>query len=212
MQIRINKIVENSVVDGPGLRTVVFMQGCNLGCHGCQNRALWPSDGGELYHVEALAQQVAMIANQKTAGQVTITGGEPFSQPRALSHFVRALRTYGVTNIIVYTGFTWEVLTKTEAGLYFSVMATLSNTDILVDGPFLRQLDDPMIQYRGSRNQRPINVAKSISAGRVIVEDWDTLEVTITDDGVAFMPDGVVMFDQIGDAGISPMCGQVRGR
>jgi anaerobic ribonucleoside-triphosphate reductase activating protein len=215
MNVRIAKIVNGSLVDGPGRRTVVFVQGCSFGCNGCQNKALWPADGGQEYDVEALAQHVAMVANVETAGQVTISGGEPFQQISALSQLVRALRVYGVSNIILYTGYTWDDLTGMDVlfGDYMRVMAVLSHADILVDGPFVRQADDDLVQWRGSRNQRPINVSESIRQGGIVVEDWDTPAVQISINGEVLIPAGLSgLFAGIGETVPAAMCGQTKGR
>jgi anaerobic ribonucleoside-triphosphate reductase activating protein len=215
MYARIAKIVHGSQVDGPGNRTVVFFQGCTLGCQGCQNRALWPADGGENYDVEALAQYVAAVANIETAGQVTISGGEPFQQPGALAQLVRSLKMYGVSNIILYTGYTWEGLTgpDVETGVYIRTMAALSHVDVLVDGRFVRQADDDLVQWRGSRNQRPIDVSESIRQGGLVLLDWDTPQIAIAINGEILIPAGLSgLFAGIGETVPAAMCGQTKGR
>lgn len=169
MEMQINRIVPRSWVDGPGQRVVIFVQGCTLACPGCQNRALWDAQGGIRWNVDALAQYVA-----KLGLQVTISGGEPFQQPRALSALVRALRQAGVQHIIVYSGYTWEQLTvgdMWDAGAYFAAQAALTYIDVLVDGPFVHS----QAAERGSRNQRVIDVPATFEAQRIVQLDWETL-------------------------------------
>ena len=207
--VRINKVVEESYVDGPGRRTVVFFQGCPIECVGCQNKALWSANGGDAYDEEQLAKWLAFLA--RNHGNVTISGGEPFAQVKSLAKLVWYLKREGVQNIIVYSGYTWETLLNPLTGVMTWVKTVMENIDVLVDGQFVRELDDPFITYRGSRNQRPIDVQASLCEGKVITLDWDNPEVVITADGNALMPVGLAV--EIATADIlsnTRMCGQTR--
>jgi anaerobic ribonucleoside-triphosphate reductase activating protein len=207
MEIRYNHIRRNSLVDGPGSRTVLFMQGCDIHCPGCQNHKLWDPKTGRSAEVAELAEA---IANVTPNGQVTISGGEPFLQPAALAELCHVLKQHYGFHVIVYSGHTWEQLRSLNfSGNWYDVMCAISNTDVLVDGPFVRALDDDNITYRGSRNQRPINVQASRKAGKVITYDWDSPEVVIGEDGDFVLPIGLSeLGSEIGTAVETRICGQ----
>ena len=218
LNVKVHKYQANSLVDGPGERAVVFFQGCPIECPGCQNRHLWDKSQGELETVENVARRLATMAGPN--GQITISGGEPFAQPRALSALVRLLRdVYEVAHLIVYTGFTWEYLTSPDlpVDLHVSVIAALSRIDVLVDGPFVKALDDPFISYRGSRNQRPVDVQASLAnwgdpSVPPVTLDWDAAEIAISLDGSAFVPVGLVKdFADLGSVNKTRLCGQTKG-
>lgn len=199
-------IEARSYVDGPGARTVIFFQGCNLGCQGCQSPHLWDPNRGRHFPVSEVAETLSLLAIN---GQITISGGEPFQQPTALAELVYRLRLLGISHIIVYTGYTWEELLDSCHPAFPYAKAILEKVDILVDGRFVRQLDDPFISYRGSRNQRPIDVIQSLASGQVVMLDWDN-ELTITTQGEIVLPSGFARnFDQIGVTTSSRRCGQV---
>lgn len=209
MNIRYSHIQESSLVDGPGKRTVFFVQGCEIHCPGCQNRKLWSTDGGEEVDVIQAAKVLASIAKN---GQITISGGEPFRQPQALWQLVLLLKVVYHCHVIVYTGFTWERLTDKANGWFRLIDLILTHVDILVDGPFVKAQDDDTIIYRGSRNQRPIDVRKSRKAGTPIVLDWSHPEVVVDEDGNVFLPIGLTEFAyDLGDVRSTRMCGQTGG-
>jgi anaerobic ribonucleoside-triphosphate reductase activating protein len=204
--VRINKIVEKSYVDGPGERAVIFFQGCPIHCKGCQNVALWNADGGLMYDEEQLAQKVAAYGRQ-----VTISGGEPFAQVGLLAKLVYYLKKYGVEHIIIYSGYTWETILNPLNGLLPWVRTILEVIDVLVDGRFVASLDDPFIVYRGSRNQRPIDVPESLCEGKVITLDWDEPEIVLTPEVNPLMPVGLAVdMADLGASADTAMCGQTR--
>jgi len=203
MEIRYSQIKTGSVVDGPGVRTVLFLQGCTIGCPGCQNAHLWPADGG---HVETVNEVAKTIAALSPHGNVTISGGEPFQQLASLICLLYALRREGIKHIIVYSGYTWEALTGKDR---FWTLEALVQIDVLVDGPFIRSQDHNLINWRGSANQRPIDVPHTLATGNLVLLDWDAPVITIGDDGNAIMPIG--MADALDDLGMvenTRMCGQ----
>lgn len=204
--IRMNKLQPHSFVDGPGDRAVIFFQGCPLACKGCQNRALWGTDGGRNVSEDAIAATLLMWSQN-----VTISGGEPFAQPEALAHLVIALRNGGAKSIIVYTGYTWDQLMTHTHPAYPYMKYILSEIDVLVDGPFVKALDHNLINYRGSSNQRPIDVQASLDEGEIILLDWDVPMMTVTQDGDLVLPVGLAMdFAETGSIEKSRMCGQTR--
>lgn len=209
--IRYSHIEARSHVDGPGERTVLFVQGCPLACKGCQNKQLWPFEGGRLADEVVMATSLALLA--KKHGNVTISGGEPMAQPEALGRLVQNLRKQpGVKNIQVYSGYTWDKLTDPENPASSIVInEVLPYIDVLVDGPFIRELDDPYITYRGSRNQRPIDVQESLRTGKLVVLDWDNPEIQITTEGDLILPAGLAdVFAETGTVEWTRMCGQTR--
>lgn len=211
--VNIHSIQPSSYVDGPGKRAVVFFRGCTLGCPGCQNRLLWPQSGGFSIPVDALAHYLSRLAEPH--GAVTISGGEPFQQPAALGELVERLRFYGISNLIVYTGYTWEelfdprVLSGTNHPAFPFLKDILPWVNVLVDGRFDLHLDDPLIAYRGSRNQRPIDVQMSLRAGRPIVLDWDSPEIVLAPSGDVYLPSGLAPeFTETGAVNPTRRCGE----
>ena len=161
MKMRIAGVVNDSIVDGPGLRLAVFAQGCPHHCPGCHNPQTHDFDGGEVADTEEIIEK--MIKNPLLDG-VTLTGGEPFCQPEACTEIARAAHAAGL-NVWSYTGYTFEHLLKegTEPQ-----RALLRELDVLVDGPFLLARRTLNCRFRGSNNQRLILVRESLDAGRTI--------------------------------------------
>ncbi|MEW6771207.1 MAG: anaerobic ribonucleoside-triphosphate reductase activating protein [Bacillota bacterium] len=149
--LRIAGVVRESVVDGPGLRYVVFAQGCPHRCVGCHNPETWDPAGGYRVTVEELLADI--VRNPLLSG-ITFSGGEPFQQAAAFAVLGRALREKGY-DIVTYTGYTYEEL---QAMADPGVQDLLTVTDILIDGPFILDERDLTLPFRGSRNQRIIDL------------------------------------------------------
>jgi len=153
VRIRIAGIVEESAADGPGLRMVVFTQGCFHHCPGCHNPHTHDPAGGEWADTEEILKRFK--ANPLLAG-LTISGGEPVIQAAAAGALARGVKESGKT-VLLYSGYTIEELQalsrKDEA-----VSFLLSYTDILIDGPFIEAERDLDLAFRGSRNQRIIQM------------------------------------------------------
>ncbi len=162
--IRIFGTAPDSIVDGPGLRFAVFVQGCSHGCPGCHNPESQPHEGGEVRSIDSL---VAEVAANKLASGVTLSGGEPFEQATACAEVARRCRALGL-GVWTYSGYTYEQL---EAGVPdASARELLDATDVLVDGPFVQSLHSFDLAWRGSSNQRLVDVAATRAAGRVV--EW----------------------------------------
>lgn len=172
MELRIAGMTKESVVDGPGLRFVVFAQGCPHKCFGCHNPQTIEDDGGRVIDTEEILREVSRV---KLIRGVTFSGGEPFMQPAPLALLAREFRAQGL-DIVTYTGFTFEQLVK-MAIRSRAVRQLLAYTDILVDGPFKAAERDLGLAFRGSRNQRLINVPQSLALGRVVL--WEDEPETI---------------------------------
>ncbi len=205
--MRYHRIIPESFVDGPGQRAVLFLQGCSLACPGCQNQHLWNAQGGQSVSPQALAGQL-VAANPQA---VTISGGEPFQQAAGLAALLDHLRFLSPhIHIIVYTGYCWcELPQVIPTDLLARI---LSQIDILVDGRFIREQDNGLMQYRGSANQRPIDVRATLGAGgALVIEDWDTPEIIITPTGDLLMPVGLDFALDDTPAATTRRCGQTAG-
>lgn len=161
--MRIAGTVQDSIVDGPGLRFVVFAQGCLHNCHGCQNPETHDPAGGTAVSVDALIR--AMTQNPLTDG-LTLSGGDPFLQAEDCARLARAAHEANLT-VWTYTGYLYETLAAPEAPA--SWRALLEETDVLVDGPFLLSQKSHCCVWRGSRNQRLIHVRESLRKKRPVL-------------------------------------------
>lgn len=154
MQIRIAGTMNDSIVDGPGLRYTVFTQGCPHGCPGCHNPQSHDFGGGRAVQTEEI---IAQIWGNPLLDGVTLSGGEPFCQPEACLAIARAAHEAGL-NVWAYSGYTYEQLLEKAPNL-------LREVDVLVDGPFVLAQRSLEIKFRGSRNQRLIDVKRSLAQG-----------------------------------------------
>ncbi len=188
MKMQFSHIQRTSYVDGPGRRTVLFMQGCQIHCPGCQNKHLWPSNGGHEADTDTIASIMSLCLAKDGGRAVTISGGEPFAQPGALVALLERLRFYGVQDILVYSGYTFEEL---EAFASPDNNRALRMIDTLVDGRFIAEQDDPLIAWRGSRNQRAIAVQVTLETGLVVRRDWSRPTAIITTSGEVLFPVGL---------------------
>ena len=161
--INIAGTVNDSIVDGEGWRFTIFTQGCPHHCAGCHNPQTQAPDGGKLADTTELLQQI--LENPLLDG-VTFSGGEPFLQAKALALLGRELKDRGL-NLTVYTGYTLEEL---QAMADPAVQALLAVTDVLIDGRFILAERDLTLQFRGSRNQRLIDMPATRSAGHVVLK------------------------------------------
>lgn len=166
MEIRIAGTVEDSIVDGPGLRFVVFTQGCPHHCDGCHNPETHDFAGGKVTTTDALFEQC--MENPLCSG-VTFSGGEPFCQSEALYELGSRFKSAG-KHLMCYSGWTFEELLA-KAQREESVGKLLSIADVLVDGKFDISKRSLSLQYRGSSNQRLINVQESLKTGTTVVYD-----------------------------------------
>lgn len=156
-EIRISGMIDESIVDGPGLRMTVFVQGCPHHCKGCHNPQTHDFDGGE---VKSIMDIFESFKENPLLSGITFSGGEPFCQPRPLSRLGQLVKGEG-QNVVTYTGYTYEQLlemSKTDEG----VKDLLEVTDILIDGPYVEEKRDLDLKYRGSSNQRIIILNKKL--------------------------------------------------
>jgi anaerobic ribonucleoside-triphosphate reductase activating protein len=159
--LRVARIYHDSVVDGPGRRSVVQVQGCPIRCAGCAVPETHDPTGGVALNVADVVASVLDPIGEPRDG-VTVLGGEPFFQPVALAALLRMLHAHG-THTVVYSGYTLEVLARRSEP---EVREALTFTDLLIDGPFVAALVDGAGDWRGSRNQRLIPRPSSVVNAR----------------------------------------------
>jgi len=158
--LELSGITADSIVDGPGIRTTVFSQGCPHHCPGCHNPETWEFGCGTPMEEEAVLDIIS--ANPLCRG-VTFSGGEPFAQAEGFAILAKLLKARGY-EVASYTGYTFEQLLRgTEAQ-----RELLKNLDVLIDGPFLLEQRSLELSFRGSRNQRILDVKKSLADGRAV--------------------------------------------
>ena len=162
MKIQMAGTVNDSIVDGPGLRYAVFVQGCSHHCPGCHNQEAHDPQGGHDEDTEALITR--MKKNPLLSG-LTLSGGDPLEQSVPCLALAKAAHEMGL-NVWAYTGYTWEQLLKCNDP---DQMALLKEVDVLVDGPFILAERSLELDYCGSKNQRLIAVPESLRKGGVVL-------------------------------------------
>jgi len=165
-QLRVAGIVKESIVDGPGIRYVVFAQGCKHNCLGCHNPETHSFDGGNLVEIDTIYKEIRR--NPLLEG-VTFSGGEPFEQAAGFVELARKLRENNLS-IMIYTGYTYEQIIS-NSGVNPAWGTLLELSDILVDGSFIEAKKDYRLKFKGSDNQRIIDLRMTRLDGNVILEN-----------------------------------------
>ena len=160
--ISILEIVEDTTVDGPGFRTSVYSSGCPHHCPGCHNPQSWNIANGQKVEVEEILGKI--LADP--FADVTFTGGDPMFQPQGFTALAKAIKQKSNKNIWCYTGFLFEEILENPLQ-----KALLEQIDVLVDGRFIEAFKDEQLRFRGSSNQRIINVPASLEKGEAVVMD-----------------------------------------
>ena len=155
-------VMTDSIVDGPGIRTTVFAQGCPHRCDGCHNPETWEFGCGTQVEEEAV---LAMVKSNPLCRGVTFSGGEPFAQAEGFARLAELLKELGY-EVAAYSGYTFEQLLAGSE----EQKKLLSRLDVLIDGPFLMAERSLELNFRGSRNQRILNVPESLAQGRAVEE------------------------------------------
>ncbi len=177
--IDISHYVEYTKVLGPYLRSALWVHGCNAGCTGCIAKEM-NEEKGTIYDVDELAGLFAGIPN--TEG-ITISGGEPFLQAKSIVTMIEKIRKIRDYGVIVYTGFLYEELDQSEDE---NIRKMLYNIDILIDGRYIKELDDN-IPYRGSSNQRIIQLTdryQNVMNTYYHAHDKRKIEINVTENKV----------------------------
>ncbi len=163
MQIRLARdLQQDSIVDGEGIRTVVWAQGCKHNCINCHNTQTHDFDGGMAFEIENLKNR---ISNLELQDGITFSGGDPFFQPESLLELAKHSKSCGL-NVWAYTGFTFENMLSNE--MFCNI---LQYVDVLVDGKFEDSKKSQQVAFRGSTNQRLIDVKNSLASNEVILYD-----------------------------------------
>ena len=155
-----SELQPDSIVDGEGIRTVIWTQGCSHNCPGCHNPGTHDFNGGFLVSVDDIKKELSLLEAQSG---ITFSGGDPLFQVEACTEIAKYAQSIGL-NVWCYTGFTYEDLLKTDKNKEF-----LKYVDVLVDGKFILSERSLNLDFRGSRNQRIIDVQKSLEKGETVL-------------------------------------------
>ncbi len=162
MKIRLAaELQRDSIVDGEGIRTVIWTQGCPHHCKGCHNPGTHDFHGGALIDVKDVIEELKSLKGQDG---ITLSGGDPVCQSDACLEIAQAAHTLGL-NVWCYTGFTYEEMIRNPKH-----KKLLEEIDVLVDGKFILEEKSYDIYFRGSKNQRIIDVAKSLEEEKVVLK------------------------------------------
>ena len=159
-KISILDIVEDTTVDGPGFRTTIYCAGCPNHCPGCHNPQSWDIGNGHDVDIEDILEVI--LADP--FADVTFSGGDPMFQPEGFTALAIAIRERSSKNIWCYTGCLFEQVLENPAQ-----RALLEQVDVLVDGRFVEALRDEQLRFRGSSNQRIIDVPRSLKEGKAVL-------------------------------------------
>ena len=173
MKVRLAAFLQpDSIVDGEGIRTVIWTQGCPHNCFGCHNPETHNFDGGELVDLEEIYE---IIDNLEGQDGITFSGGDPFMQPKECALIASYAKAKGY-NIWAYSGYTYdEIINLSKSNKSF--MKFLKEIDVLVDGKFDISLRSYSSVFRGSSNQRIIDVKKSLDSKNIVLIDKYDLDV-----------------------------------
>lgn len=163
-RLRIAGIEPESFVDGPGIRMTIFTQGCHHNCPGCQNPQTHDFAGGHFIEIDEI---LSMIEENPLLDGVTFSGGDPMDQAAALVPLAREIKERGY-NLVIFTGYTYENIMKLVPEKP-ELLELLSFADMLVDGPFIMARKSLELKFRGSSNQRLIDVQQSLTEGHVVL-------------------------------------------
>ena len=153
-------IIEDTTVDGPGFRTAIYAAGCPNKCPGCHNPKSWDINHGRKVETEEIVKKVL----EDEFANVTFSGGDPMFQPEGFAEVAKEIKARSKKNIWCYTGYVFEDLIKNSAQAHL-----LSFIDVLVDGRFEQALRDESLLFRGSSNQRLIDVQASLREKRIVM-------------------------------------------
>jgi anaerobic ribonucleoside-triphosphate reductase activating protein len=165
-KISILEIVEDTIVDGPGLRSSIYAAGCPRRCPGCHNPRSWLIENGTTWTIDKIMEKI----HDAPLSNVTFSGGDPFLQVEAFTTLARRIREETTKTTWCYTGYLLEEIIASPR-----LSLLLPFIDVLVDGPYVERLRDAAKPFTGSANQRVIAVAASMKAGRVITLDHPTI-------------------------------------
>ncbi|WP_304507355.1 anaerobic ribonucleoside-triphosphate reductase activating protein [Anaerotignum sp.] len=164
MEIKLSGVVNDSIVDGPGIRLTVFTQGCPHHCPGCHNPQTHDPEEGYTGDTDLI---LSALAENPLLDGLTLSGGEPLDQPIPCTYMAEGAKKLGL-NVWAYTGYLWENLIENGNA---DILRLLNQIDVLIDGPFLLEQRSLELQFCGSKNQRLIDVKKSLATGNIVL--WE---------------------------------------
>lgn len=163
--MKYGQIRKYDVANGPGIRTTFFISGCDRNCKNCFNRDYMDFNYGNTWNEDSLREVISYLSLNEVEG-LTILGGEPFESPEGLHDALIKIKNETDKSIWIYSGFKFEVLNN-----FILSRKILELIDVLVDGEFVEELKDLRLKFRGSSNQRIIDVNKSLTYNKVILLD-----------------------------------------
>lgn len=165
-KIRLAGIAYESLVNGPGLRRVYFAQGCSHNCRGCFNPSTHNFEGGQLFEIDKL---ISSLKNNPMIHGITFSGGDPFYQAKNFNELANRIKALNRDlSIWCYTGFTFDEIINSNNT---DMINLLKNIDVLVDGKFVLSLKEDNLKFKGSSNQRIIDIKKTLEKNDIIL--WE---------------------------------------
>ncbi len=164
MRFKLAGMVKESIADGPGIRMAVFFQGCSHHCGGCHNPDTHNANGGQWEETETV---LAELAKRPQLRGLTLSGGEPLEQSEAAAALAAGAVSLG-KDVVLYSGYTWEGI-QGMAMEQQAVRNLLEHVWLLVDGPFVEAEKSLFLKFRGSANQRLIDVAQTLKKGNIVL-------------------------------------------
>ncbi len=162
--INILQIIRGTTVDGPGFRTSIYFAGCRHECPGCHNPKSWNFDSGTPYSLDEIMEVI-----EEEDFDVTLSGGDPLYHPHFIIELCKRIHFLN-HNVWLYTGFHWEEILNDS-----TLLEVVKEVDVIVDSPFILSLKDTDLQFRGSSNQRIIDVKKTLSNPNKEIVEWKAL-------------------------------------
>ncbi|MEW9123421.1 MAG: anaerobic ribonucleoside-triphosphate reductase activating protein [Thermotaleaceae bacterium] len=172
------KMTTDSIVDGPGLRAVIWTQGCKHHCKDCHNPTTHDFNGGFLMDTQDIASELESLRLNRG---ITFSGGDPFEQPLECLELAKKAKELGL-DIWCYTGYTFEELMNTKGNRYKEGwLEFLKSIDVLIDGPFILEKKNLLLRFRGSENQRILDVQRSLKLKMpVLYKDYYEIHIEQT--------------------------------
>lgn len=158
-KLSILNIIHDTTVDGPGFRTAIYSAGCKHKCNGCHNQQSWNIENGQYYSIDNILD----IIKQDEFSNVTFSGGDPFFQIEGFTELARRIKKETIKDIWCYTGFYLEEINHSN-----KLSQILPFIDVLVDGPYIESERDTDLMFRGSRNQRIVDIRKTLKEKKII--------------------------------------------
>ena len=162
------KVTKNDIANGIGVGCVLWVSGCDIHCKNCHNQSTWDFNSGQLF-TEDTMQEILLTLTKPYISRLTLSGGhplDPHNAPKVLEIVKRVKMVFPNKDIWIYSGYVWEDIIKDE-----TLKEILKYTDVLVDGAYVDELRDISLAFRGSSNQRIIDVEKSLIENKIIL--WE---------------------------------------